>query len=219
MISENKVNQITTRKSNKDKIMDYLKENPKQITTSNLAKNTGIDIKNISRYLKELESENSISRKIVQEGKLRLVYISLITRKKNDTTRKNIIKTTDDIPTPKKKDKIENLEPNSHKLNPKQRIELTNYFNGLAEEVQTLGRTIPLDVKQKIVHDIFENLKNLTKGMKYYLNAWNKRYNRYLKEKPENPLIDEYQDMQETLEILKNLKNIKQELKNAKRKK
>ena len=218
MISENKVKQITTRKTNKEKIIDYLKENPKQIKTSDLAKNTGIDIKNIGRYLKELESEETILRAIVQDGRIRVVYISLITRKKNNTSRKSVIRTTNDIPTPKKKEKIENLEPNNHKLNPKQNIELTNYFNGLAAEVQLHGRTIPLDVKQKIANEIFENLKNLTKGMKYYLNAWNKRYNRYLKEKPENPLIDEYQDMQETLEILKNLKNIKQELKNAKRK-
>lgn len=127
----------------------------------------------------------------------------------------SLTKTDQMTKTPKKQREISS----GQKLNPKQNIELTNYFNGLAAEVQLLGRTIPLDVKQKIVNEIFENLKNLTKGMKYYLNAWNKRYTKYLAEKPENPLIDEYQDMQETLEVLKNLKQIKQGLKNAKRKK
>lgn len=114
------MNVITTRKTNKEKIMDYLKENPKQIKTSDLAKTTGIDFKNISRYLKELESEGSILRKIVQDGKIRVVNISPITYKENNTTRKKLIRTTYNTHTPKrnkerlydiyfKTDTIENL--------------------------------------------------------------------------------------------------------------
>lgn len=120
MAAETKVNVITTRKSNKDKIMDYLKENPKQIKTSDLAKTTGIDFKNISRYLKELESEGSILREIVQDGKIRVVNISPITYKESNTTRKNLIRTTYNTHTPErnkerlydiyfKTDTIENL--------------------------------------------------------------------------------------------------------------
>ena len=123
---------------------------------------------------------------------------------------------TDQMTKPQKK---QGSISSGSKFNSKQNIELTNYLNGLAAEVQLHGRTIPLDVKQKIVLDIFENLKNLTKGMKYYLNAWNARYRRYSKEKPENPLIDEYEDMQETLTFLNHLKSTKKELKNARSRK
>ena len=133
--------------------------------------------------------------------------------KSSEITQLSSLTKTDQMTKPEKNKAVISSGP---KLNSRQNTELTNYFNGLATEVQLLGRTIPLDVKQRIVNTVFENLKNLTKGIKYYLNAWESRYKRYLKEKPGNPLIDEYEDMKETLNILKKLKETKQEFKCAK---
>lgn len=47
------------------------------ITTTELANITGIDIRNITRYLKPLENEGKIIRNTIQDGKLRLVKITL----------------------------------------------------------------------------------------------------------------------------------------------
>jgi len=88
--------------------------------------------------------------------------------------------------------------------------ELVNYINGMFNEIQSYGRVIPIDTKQSIVNGVLDNLLNLTKGIKYYLNAWESRYNRYLEEKPENPLIDDYRDMQNTLNFLLKLKKLKE---------
>ena len=75
MAAETKVNVITTRKSNTEKIMDHFKDNPKRISTTELATKTGIGFSNISRYLKQLESEGKIKRETVQEGKKRFVFV------------------------------------------------------------------------------------------------------------------------------------------------
>lgn len=88
--------------------------------------------------------------------------------------------------------------------------ELVNYINGMFNEIQSYGRVIPIDTKQSIVNGVLDNLLNLTKGIKYYLNAWESRYNRYMEEKPENPLIDDYKDMQNTLDFLLKLKKLKE---------
>jgi len=77
-------NRIMTRKNNKEKIMDTLKSIRKPITTTGLAKESNIDIKNITRYLKALESEHLIKRDTIQKGKIRLVMISLSARKTED---------------------------------------------------------------------------------------------------------------------------------------
>ena len=97
-------------------------------------------------------------------------------------------------------------------INPREK-ELNNYINGMFNEVQSYGRVIPIDTKQSIVNNVFDNILNLTKGIKYYLNAWESRYQKYLKDKPENPLIDDYRDMQKTLEFLSKLKKLKEMIK------
>jgi len=101
-------------------------------------------------------------------------------------------------------------------INPREK-ELNNYINGMFNEVQSYGRVIPIDTKQSIVNNVFDNILNLTKGIKYYLNAWESRYQRYLKDKPENPLIDDYRDMQKTLEFLSKLKKLKEMIKRYKK--
>ena len=228
MSIKNKEMNITTRKTNNERIIDYLNENSSRITTTDLAKKSGIDIKNISRYLKQLESENKIIREISQEGKIRVVYISLMTRKENTTTRNHAKKSSPKSTAIQIKKAKKNKEPqipqekfndqkNSQQIvrvsiNPREK-ELNNYISGMFNEVQSYGRVIPIDTKQSIVNNVFDNILNLTKGIKYYLNAWENRYQRYLKDKPENPLIDDYRDMQKTLEFLSKLKKLKEMIK------
>ncbi|HUW90959.1 MAG TPA: helix-turn-helix domain-containing protein, partial [Candidatus Nanopelagicaceae bacterium] len=203
MIQENNMTSSQTKLTNSQKILNYLLENSGEISNEELSRETGIDKTNIPREIKKLEEKGHIiTKRYERVGRAKFVWFQL-TNSQNNMTSSQEKKTSSQeknkfLPPEKKNKTAISLEP---KLNPKQNIELTNYFNGLATEIQLLGRTIPLDVKQKIVQEIFENLKNLTKGMKYYLNAWEARYKRYSKEKPENPLIDEYEDMGETLEV------------------
>ncbi|KKK42832.1 MAG: hypothetical protein Lokiarch_31980 [Candidatus Lokiarchaeum sp. GC14_75] len=110
---------------------------------------------------------------------------------------------------PIKYDQIKQSE-NYQELLVSRNHELVNYINGMFNEVQSYGRVIPIDTKQSIVNGVLDNLLNLMKGLKYYLNAWESRYNRYLEEKPENPLIDDYRDMQNTLDFLLKLKKLKE---------
>ncbi|KKL62098.1 hypothetical protein LCGC14_2188630 [marine sediment metagenome] len=70
---------IMTR--NNEKILKVLKETKRQLTTTELAEKTNIDIKNISRYTKQLEIDGYIERKTIQNGKIRVVNISLISEK------------------------------------------------------------------------------------------------------------------------------------------
>ena len=67
----------TSRISNVDKIYNYLLEQDKALTTTEISNKTEINIKNISRYLKALESKGLIVRNTIQEGKRRLVYVKI----------------------------------------------------------------------------------------------------------------------------------------------
>ena len=81
---------------NKEKIYNLLLGSGQKLTTSEVSEKTGINIKNISRYLKILENEGKIERKTKQVGKIRYVYITTrnesTIRNKNNTTRKHEIK-------------------------------------------------------------------------------------------------------------------------------
>lgn len=68
----------TGRISNKEKILDALKKANSRLSTSEIAGKTGIDIKNISRYLSALERSDRIERETVQNGKKRFVYVKLV---------------------------------------------------------------------------------------------------------------------------------------------
>ncbi len=189
MMVEEMVINITTRKTNKEKILECLATRDGPITTTDLARETGIDIKNISRYLKQLERENKIKREVVQVGRIRLVKVSLTTRKEkiivatkerkslesNDTTRISDITTRNKTTIDFKIDSTRNFRKTRFK-------------------------------DEEILRELFKNHRNLIKGVKYYLNAWKSRYERYKKTKPENFLIDEYESMKKTLEFLYEIK-------------
>ena len=325
-----------TRKTNNEKIIEYLEETINPISTTDLANAVEIDIKNISRYLKELEQEEKIDREVKQIGKLRFVNISLKQKeektalgsvkkqiiqekeslttsrkeKKRDTTHKKIIRTTGDIHTIERNqerlfdiyfkiDTIENLSkkygiPNDYLLRLEKKFRLLKYppriqnntlvcyqcgkskdirlvfhhnhqtrevialicdscnqklennesiinqrpssdttsktsvktikenripqevifTEQMSQEVKIFGRTIPLDKVREIARKTLENSRNMIKGIKYYLNAWESRYNKYKIEKPNNFLIDEFESMQKTLDLLKEMKKLNEKLKN-----
>ncbi len=127
--------------------------------------------------------------------------------KTENKSKNELTKTNDQIP---KKIDQKNLSEKYQESSRLRNSELVNYINGMFNEVQSYGRVIPIDTKQSIVNGVLDNLLNLTKGIKYYLNAWESRYNRYLEEKPNNPLIDDYRDMQHTLDFLLKLKKLKE---------
>lgn len=94
---------IMTR--NNEKILKVLKEAKRQLTTTELAEKTEIDIRNISRYTKQLEIDGYIKRKIIQNGKIRVVNISI----KEETKKIKMIpeeKKEIKITIPKKEQKI-----------------------------------------------------------------------------------------------------------------
>ena len=203
-VVENMVSKITTRKTNKEKILDHFKENPIRITTTKLAEKTGIDIKNISRYLKQLESENKISRETIQDGKIRVVYISLTIHKKNITTRNQVKK-----PKSTPKTQAKTIKENRNHQN-------VVFLEQMSQEIKIFGRTIPINKVREIARKTLENSRNMIKGIRTYQSAWENRYKRYLEEKPNNFLIDEFESMQKTLDLLKDMKELNEKLKNRK---
>lgn len=62
---------------NEEKIMNYLREKKDEITVSELAIGTNIDLSNIARYWKKLENKGLIISRPQQNGKIRTIYLSL----------------------------------------------------------------------------------------------------------------------------------------------
>lgn len=210
---------LTTRKRNDEKIMEYLTDNPNSITTTDLAEKTGIDIKNISRYLKDLETRNLIKRNTIQDGKIRLVYISPTGRKEITTTRKRIIPKTHNQRIKNVEDTITISPPESNNiLTPKKTEKLINIYNELHKEFQVNKKLIPLEKKLEIINWVLEDIDNLYDGVYNYLRIWRTRYHKYLEKEPHSPVIFKFEAMERTLEKIKNLKELKGGLENAKSK-
>ena len=206
MVQENNMTNSQIKLTNSQKILNYLQENIGEVSNEEISRETGIDKTNIPREIRKLEAQGyKISKRYEQIGRSKFVWFVLTSSQEKETSSQTKKK---NIP-PKKKDKIENPKPKS--ITQLRETETVNLINGMKKEVESFGRTIPFSQKQTTTNEVFEHLKNLTKGIKYYLNAWESRYKRYLKEKPENPLIDEYEDMKETLTFLNQLKLTKKE--------
>jgi len=71
------INISMSRITNKDKILKILEQSVQELSVSQLANLTDIDVKNIGRYLKELENEKIITIRKQQEGKIRTSQVSL----------------------------------------------------------------------------------------------------------------------------------------------
>jgi hydroxyethylthiazole kinase-like uncharacterized protein yjeF len=66
-----------SRITNKEKILNALNQSVQELSVSQLANSTDIDVKNIGRYLKDLENERIITIRKEQDGKIRTKYVSL----------------------------------------------------------------------------------------------------------------------------------------------
>ena len=71
------INLTMSRITNKDKILKILNQSLQELSVSQLANLTDIDVKNIGRYLKDLENEKIITIRKEQDGKIRTKYVSL----------------------------------------------------------------------------------------------------------------------------------------------
>ena len=71
------INISMSRITNKDKILNTLNQCVQELSVSQLANLTNIDVKNIGRYLKDLENEKIITTRKEQKGKKRIKYVSL----------------------------------------------------------------------------------------------------------------------------------------------
>jgi len=70
---------------NDEKIKNFLTENKDQeFKVSDLAEKVSIDIKNMGRYLKQLEEQQQIKIRTAQEGKIRTKFISFAQPSKSE---------------------------------------------------------------------------------------------------------------------------------------
>lgn len=93
-----------------------------------------------------------------------------------------------------------------------------NFVKQLGEEMRQFNRTISIDIKQELVNWLFKNIDQLYEGIYYYLNVWEKRYNKRLKGSPGSPVISKYEKMQEIFTKIKELIQFKQDLESIKKK-
>ncbi len=73
---------MTPKISNTEKILLVLKEMNCKVSSKDLSEFTGINDKNIGRYLTQLETKRFISRKVIQEGKKRYNMNSILSKGK-----------------------------------------------------------------------------------------------------------------------------------------
>ena len=179
--------QDTSRMTNSEKIMFALEGVTRRVSTTELSEMTGIGIKNISRYLKELEKQSKIERTTVQDGKKRYVYVENITGRKEGVASRNDQK-RDSISIKKKGSKRNNFKNDegiitsrneeditSHRENiftKKQKTDL-RYVVNMAEELRKFGRVMPLDQMQKLTIFLRENKADLITAVDYFLRIWN----------------------------------------------
>lgn len=75
---------------NTDKILKAL-NNKEWVMTKEIAKETGIDVKNIGRYTKELHTKGLIEKSIKQQGKIRIVCLRIVSNNNKNIQKKNIL--------------------------------------------------------------------------------------------------------------------------------
>lgn len=194
------INHMTT---NNEKILNVLKETKGYISTTELAEKTHIDLKNISRYTKQLEKEGSIERKTIQNGKIRVVNISLrpvreVEKKIEEEKRSVKLNLT-------KTQKIKIPEPSTI---PGQ--EPSPYKEEWVKDMPVL-KVVPLPEMGKNDSPIsqlhgFKNI--LIKAVNNYLNGYRNAYNK-AKATVRNPEFSEtiryYEDMLHAKEFLEQL--------------
>lgn len=121
--------------NNEEKILNFLKDIRKEVSLKELSEKTGVSQKNISGYWKKLEKNGFIKSNIVQDGKLRIVYISYMNsnvEEKNIIDRESKSKPIDeDINKANNEVGIDSQLENYGKYVPEEINDLENQFNEL----------------------------------------------------------------------------------------
>ena len=99
------------------------------------------------------------------------------------------------------------------KIEDSQEKQLVNYISNSGVELQAFGRLIPLDKNQIISMIVVDNIDYLIEGVGYYLNAFKSRFEKYLKNSPNNPLIQKYKDNIELYSALLRIRGFKRKIK------
>lgn len=198
------------KKTNSQKILEYLQENLGEVSNEELAKEIEINKSNIPREIKKLESQGyNISKRYEQIGRSKYVWFRL-TNTQEKQTNSQMKNSKKNVLTPKKSTPKVQAKTIKENRNPQNVV----FLEQMSQEVKIFGRTIPINKVREIARKTLEYSRNMIKGIKYYQNAWESRYKRYLEEKPNNFLIDEFESMQKTLDFLKEMNELNEKLKN-----
>ena len=154
-------------------------------------------------------------QKIDQTKPLKLDSKPKNSQKSRIQSQTNLTKSIDQ--RPKNNDQMTKTKIQAKSIKDNRNTQEVIFFDQMSKEIKIFGRTIPLDKVREIARKTLENSRNMIKGLKYYLNAWESRYNKYKIEKPDNFLIDEYENMEQTLRFLYEIKEINEKLKNTKK--
>ncbi|MFW9972439.1 MAG: winged helix-turn-helix domain-containing protein [Candidatus Odinarchaeota archaeon] len=221
------------KKTNSQKILDYLQENPGDVSNEELAREIEIDKSNIPREIKKIENQGyNISRRYEQVGRSKYVWFQLTDSQGKETNsqsekikeKKLILKNSNhtikskntqisNIPSQTKRNKTEkqNLTQifSDKPLNPNQIQELIKVYKEIQLEFQENNRLIPLSKKIELFNWLLKNLDYIYEGVYNYLKVWETRYNKRLKEEPDSPVIPKFESMTDVLEKIKEIRKLK----------
>ena len=167
------------KRTNKEKVLDYLLEVRKKVSREELVEKTGVSSSNFSKLLKKLEDDGKIIKKYEQVGPSKFLYISLKTNSATNSISQNTIS----IKEPKTiKEK---------KLNPQIQNTISNKKTTNSIQKETISNQ---DIKQKYQKQLTKDQKlanfirtisgPLVIAMNYAINS--------IKNKPE--VVEEKQD-------------------------
>ena len=189
--------------SNKERILNLLKENPEnEYTYGDIAEGLSISKTNIGKTINPLAKEGKIS--IIKRGHKKFVSIESSSSDQSSSDpfsqkENNILKRT---PLEQNKkdslDKSSSIEQSSDQSSSNETHEIqgiptisdlrepetVNYLKGMKRELELHGRIIPLDKKQKIAIWIFENKADLIDALDTSLKAYkNYKYPKIIRQK------------------------------------
>lgn len=127
---------------NEEKIVNFLTKYDKEMPVTDLASNVQIDVKNIGRYLKQLQEKNFISIRIEQQGKQRIKHVSHKSKKEDSDQKEGI-------------DNIFNNIQNEIKDKQNRLLDLIN--SGLTSDTPEYAKIKPNDIKEINEIDLPQN--------------------------------------------------------------
>ena len=139
---------MTTKTSNKEKLLIVLKEMDCEVSTKDLGLYIGINHKNIGRYLDKLAENKLISRKTVQEGKKRFVMNKILARGKNKKVSKTYAELMKEIETDDMKKAIESNQKEIKEITPKdfQEYEKASKNRALDNQTFTNNQSVKTEI-------------------------------------------------------------------------